>query len=401
MTGGLDLWPADPAIPHGRLHRQPRGRGRAVRDPRRGRGHAPLAAVAPSDDVDRDVAGQGGLADPYRGNAAHRRLATARGATLVDRTPVTAIREVGGALRGRRRRGTTHGAGRVILAADAWTNELLAPFDRRLPLTVTKEQVTYFAAPDPAAFAPDRFPVWIWMDEPSFYGIPTYGEAGPEDRPGRRRPADDARDPHVRARRGDVRAACGGSSRRYLPGAAGPGVLRRRACTRSRRIATSCRPACPERAGRRRRAGRRARLQVRVRARPRPRRAASTGRRRPTASWARSGSIARSCSRRTRRRCVAGLTARAAGRSLHGADARVPPYGHSAGDRATGRNRRPGGRGRLEEASMRSVPARSDGPGPRSAAGLVARPAAAGRGPGGGPDRDTCSASARPRTSTR
>jgi sarcosine oxidase len=45
---------------------------------------------------------------------------------------------------------------------------------------VTKEQVTYFASPDPAAFAPDRFPIWIWMDEPNFYGFPTYGEAGPK-----------------------------------------------------------------------------------------------------------------------------------------------------------------------------------------------------------------------------
>jgi len=122
---------------------------------------------------------RGGLADPFRGNAAHRRLATVRGATLVDRTAVSAIRAVGGAYEVDAG-GTTHVAGRVILAADAWTNELLAPFDRRLPLTVTKEQVTYFAAPDPAAFAPDRFPVWIWMDEPSFYGIPTYGEAGPK-----------------------------------------------------------------------------------------------------------------------------------------------------------------------------------------------------------------------------
>ena len=37
------------------------------------------------------------------------------------------------------------------MAGDAWTNGLLGAFDRRLPLTVTKEQVTYFAAPDPAA----------------------------------------------------------------------------------------------------------------------------------------------------------------------------------------------------------------------------------------------------------
>jgi sarcosine oxidase len=92
---------------------------------------------------------------------------------------VTAIRELGGAYEVDAA-GSTHEAGRVILAADAWTNALLASFDRRLPLTVTKEQVTYFAAPDPAAFAPERFPVWIWMDEPSFYGIPTYGEAGPK-----------------------------------------------------------------------------------------------------------------------------------------------------------------------------------------------------------------------------
>jgi sarcosine oxidase len=49
-----------------------------------------------------------------------------------------------------------------------------------LPLTITKEQVTYFACPDPAAFAPERFPIWIWMDEPCFYGFPTYGEPGPK-----------------------------------------------------------------------------------------------------------------------------------------------------------------------------------------------------------------------------
>ena len=68
----------------------------------------------------------------------------------------------------------------MILTADAWTNELLAHFDRRLPLTVTKEQVTYFAAPDPTLFAPEHFPVWIWMDDPSFYGFPVYGVAGPK-----------------------------------------------------------------------------------------------------------------------------------------------------------------------------------------------------------------------------
>jgi sarcosine oxidase len=76
--------------------------------------------------------------------------------------------------------GATHATGHLVLAVDAWTNDLLASFDRRLPLTVTREQVTYFEAPSPDPYALDRFPVWIWMDEPSFYGFPTYGEPGPK-----------------------------------------------------------------------------------------------------------------------------------------------------------------------------------------------------------------------------
>jgi sarcosine oxidase len=123
---------------------------------------------------------QSGLADPNRGNAAHRRLARENGATLLGRCPVTRLRDAGGEIEVETADGTTHRAGHVVLAADAWTNELLRAFDRRLPLTITKEQVTYFACPDPAAFAPDRFPIWIWMDEPCFYGFPTYGEAGPK-----------------------------------------------------------------------------------------------------------------------------------------------------------------------------------------------------------------------------
>jgi sarcosine oxidase len=76
--------------------------------------------------------------------------------------------------------GSRHRAPNVVVAADAWTNDLLGSFERRLPLTVIQAQVTYFAAPEPDAFGPDRFPIWIWMDDPSFYGFPTYGEAGPK-----------------------------------------------------------------------------------------------------------------------------------------------------------------------------------------------------------------------------
>jgi sarcosine oxidase len=123
----------------------------------------------------------GGLADPNRANAAHQRLARAHGATLIERAPVTALRDAGGGdLELTTADGTVHRTGHVVLAADAWTNDLLASFGRRLPLTITREQVTYYACPRPEDFAPDRFPVWIWMDEPCFYGFPTYGEPGPK-----------------------------------------------------------------------------------------------------------------------------------------------------------------------------------------------------------------------------
>lgn len=226
VTGGLDLWPADPAIPQvdytGSLAAEdvPFELLDAAEVMRRW----PQWRLA--DDVSAMYQAQGGLADPYRGNAAHRGLAIARGATLADRLPVTAIRPAAGGSGGYEvdAGGTTFDAGRVIVTADAWTNELLASFDRRLPLTVTQEQVTYVAAPDPAAFAPDRFPVWIWMDDPSFYGFPTYGEAGPkiaQDCGGQvTTPAtrtfgrDDATYGRVRA-----------FLERHLPGAVGPDIL--------------------------------------------------------------------------------------------------------------------------------------------------------------------------------
>lgn len=67
-------------------------------------------------------------------------------------------------------------AGRVVLATDAWTNELLRPLGAEIPLTVMQEQVTYFTPEDVEAFDPDIFPVWIWEDDQCFYGFPTYGE---------------------------------------------------------------------------------------------------------------------------------------------------------------------------------------------------------------------------------
>ena len=76
--------------------------------------------------------------------------------------------------------GTTYRCRRLVITAGAWSNRTLGPFGMQLPLRVTKEQVTYFATPHADLFAPERFPVWIWMDDPCFYGFPVFGEAGPK-----------------------------------------------------------------------------------------------------------------------------------------------------------------------------------------------------------------------------
>jgi sarcosine oxidase len=226
VTGGLDLWPADPAIPMADYTESLSAEGVPFEllDAAEVMRRWPQWRLA--DDVTAMWQAQGGLADPFKGNAAHRRLATERGATLLDRTPATAIRQTPGGAYEVDAGGRTYEAGRVVMTADAWTNGLLEAFDRRLPLTVTKEQVTYFAAPDPVAFAPDRFPVWIWMDEPSFYGFPTYGEAGPKTaqdcggQPTTPETRTFERDEAAFARVHDFMAE-------HLPGALGPPILTR------------------------------------------------------------------------------------------------------------------------------------------------------------------------------
>jgi sarcosine oxidase len=121
-----------------------------------------------------------GIADPSIGNATHQRLAREHGAGLFERTPVIGLTDTGSGISLDLGSGRSILAGQVVLALDAWTNDLLAGLNSRLPLTITQEQVTWFDIPDPNAFSADRFPVWIWMDDPSFYGFPTYGEPGPK-----------------------------------------------------------------------------------------------------------------------------------------------------------------------------------------------------------------------------
>ncbi len=117
-----------------------------------------------------------GLVDAKKGNAVHVALARARGATVLDHTPVRRIRPVGDTVELDTDAGT-FACRRLVICGGSWTDRLLRPLGVELRLTVTQEQVTYYATPNLRDFAPDRFPIWIWhgVDE-SYYGFPVYGE---------------------------------------------------------------------------------------------------------------------------------------------------------------------------------------------------------------------------------
>ena len=172
VVGGLDLFPPDPAIPMADYT-------------------ASLTEVGIDFDLlDADAIGdrwpqfslpagtvglhqeRGAVVPAGPGTAVMRDLARRHGAVLRDHAPVVAVTGTSVTLAD----GTTYSCDGVVLCADAWTDRLLAPLGIDLPLTVTLEQATYFAPERPEDFAPDRMPLWIWMDEPSFYGFPCYGE---------------------------------------------------------------------------------------------------------------------------------------------------------------------------------------------------------------------------------
>jgi sarcosine oxidase len=110
-----------------------------------------------------------------RGTRVMQDRARRHGADLRGLSPATAVHDHGDHVEVL----TPHGSltcDRLVVCADAWTNQVLSGLAVPVPLEVTLEQVTYFAPDRPADFAPGRLPLWIWMDDPSFYGFPCYGE---------------------------------------------------------------------------------------------------------------------------------------------------------------------------------------------------------------------------------
>jgi sarcosine oxidase len=167
---------------------------------------------------------ESGILDIRRVNSAHLSRARALGVTFLDRTPVRRI----AALADRVEVHTDDDvfqAGTLTICAGSWTETAIAGLDLDIPLTLTQEQVSYFASADLRPFAPDRFPVWIFHGEDvSWYGFPVYGEAGVKvarDMSGRFVTQQTRRfepDPEQTAEVAEFVA-------RYLPGAAGPELV--------------------------------------------------------------------------------------------------------------------------------------------------------------------------------
>jgi sarcosine oxidase len=180
-TGGLDLEPVADGEP--RYIDQYAGAMRAA-----GIAYEELSALEVierfpqftlGDNVMALYQGEAGLVDAAKANATHAALARARGATILENTPVRGVRAVSDGVEVETDKNTFSGR-RLVVAAGAWTNGVLRHVGVELPITCTQEQVTYFKAPNLDEFSPRRFPVWIWHGglQSTFYGVPVYGAPG-------------------------------------------------------------------------------------------------------------------------------------------------------------------------------------------------------------------------------
>jgi sarcosine oxidase len=227
-TGGLDIGPRDGAIPLANYAESMRACDVYFEplDASEIRKRWPAWRIG--DDVHGLFQPDSGIVAADRAGAALRRTASALGATLRENAAITAVRVSSGEIEVETD-GERYSAGRLVIAAGSWTDRALAHLGVRIPFEVTKEQVIYFKAPELQGFAFGRWPIWIWMDDPSFYGFPVFGEPDSvkitQDAGGR------VVDPNSRGFEEDpeITARVTGFLHRYLPSALGP-VARLKTC---------------------------------------------------------------------------------------------------------------------------------------------------------------------------
>lgn len=176
-TGGVDLWPPGSVISMNDYTQSLAAENVPfeVWDAAQTQKHFPQFHL--TDDIAVLFQAESGIAPAALCNAQHQRMARLHGATLLENSPIVTIKclDDGHIVR---TPDQTYTCKKLVIAGGPWSNRLLKQFGMELPLTITQEQVSYFLPQDPAQFVPERFPIWIWMDDPCFYGFPMYGEQG-------------------------------------------------------------------------------------------------------------------------------------------------------------------------------------------------------------------------------
>ncbi|MFB9376292.1 N-methyl-L-tryptophan oxidase [Kineococcus gynurae] len=135
--------------------------------------------------IDDDVRGlfqaEGGILDIRKAGAGHVALARARGVEFRASTTVTGLASTADGVRLETDRGPVR-AENVVLAVASWLPHLREDLGLPWEMTLSQEQVGYFAGPHLARFAPDRFPMFVFHggggpgEDRVHYGFPVFGE---------------------------------------------------------------------------------------------------------------------------------------------------------------------------------------------------------------------------------
>jgi len=114
--------------------------------------------------------------------AAMVRLATARGATLLEEAHVTQVTPLPDGVQVTYRQGGQSfsvEAAQAVICAGPWAAQFLTSLvSYTVPLQVTHQQVGYFQVHDPKLYSSARCPVFIFVTEPHGYGFPIFERPG-------------------------------------------------------------------------------------------------------------------------------------------------------------------------------------------------------------------------------
>lgn len=106
-------------------------------------------------------------------------IAQDKGATLQPHTRVTSIEPTANGVTLHTAADEIIHAAKLIVAAGGWTKQLMAPLGLDLPLTVTQEQVAYFAERGPVNHDYNHMPVFLdYHTAEPFYGLPHVQKMG-------------------------------------------------------------------------------------------------------------------------------------------------------------------------------------------------------------------------------